>query len=372
MGQYIVKNVSSDSYSLNNVLIFYTLIKLFNCKKYRLCDQSEINGKKLKQLESKTISGRQLKQILKGMPLLKFMNDNDQHYGMKYQTGFNEDYMIFENENNCSKGGIYVTTLDKYNIYVDSYGDCARRVEIEDDAMIYVENNKLKCNKVILGPRKFKYELIEELFDEYMENKSDEFKIKLLTKVPQFCQFIELTESMIIDAMENNIEIFSHLNNNMMTSGIMMKAVQIDGNLIQIIDPTMRTPELEFAAVKQSYEAIKYIDTKNLTLGTITEIVEKNPSMIQYIDPSVITMELMMKIVKTDGMALAYFPKELAGSEICLEAVKQNGKAIQFVKGKNRTPEILFHAIDQDKYDVSNFISQHDIILFMKIYAKKE
>src|SRR5690606_15435992 len=93
----------------------------------------------LESLIGKTISGRELKEILRGIPLLKFMNDNDQHYGMTYHDGLNVDVLPFNPNDECSQGGLYVTSLCNYINYYNEYGCYARRVSVSDNALIYVE-----------------------------------------------------------------------------------------------------------------------------------------------------------------------------------------------------------------------------------------
>ena len=53
------------------------------------------------------------------MPLLKFMNSDDVHYGMKYVTGPNKDILPFFGHSECSSGGIYVTTLTDCHISLE-------------------------------------------------------------------------------------------------------------------------------------------------------------------------------------------------------------------------------------------------------------
>ena len=67
-----------------------------------------------------TMSGERLNHILNGMPLLKFMNDDDVHYGMKYHTGDNLDIVPFNSSGQCQAGGIYVTTLQNFYIFLTS------------------------------------------------------------------------------------------------------------------------------------------------------------------------------------------------------------------------------------------------------------
>ncbi len=57
----------------------------------------------LDSMIGQTITGKELIKILNGIPLLKFMNDSDQHFGMKYVTGCNHDVLPFVNSGECEK-----------------------------------------------------------------------------------------------------------------------------------------------------------------------------------------------------------------------------------------------------------------------------
>lgn len=108
----------------------------------------------LRPFIGRAISGRQLDQLLNGIPLLKFMDDNDIHYGMYYTDGLNVDVLSFVPSGECSEqssiGGLYVTCLLDYYFHYNAYGSYARRVRIDDDTMVYIEKNKFKCNKIHL------------------------------------------------------------------------------------------------------------------------------------------------------------------------------------------------------------------------------
>jgi hypothetical protein len=125
--------------------------------------------KTMDQYEGRTITGKRLNELLNGMPLLKFMNDDDVHYGMHYVDGNNLDILPFNGTYDCSSGGLYITRLEDYHLYYDQYGEYARRVRISDTALVYVEKNKFKCDEIFLEKRVPKDDLLKELFTEYAE-----------------------------------------------------------------------------------------------------------------------------------------------------------------------------------------------------------
>lgn len=376
MGQYWGRNADDNLRVTNQELLInwiwrnrllrplkhLSLFKLIERKTYAICDHQEIKGRNLNELMYKTITGKQLKEIIGSMPLLKFMNDDDQHFGMTYHTGINEDCLMFENKSNCSRGGIYVTTLENYESYYTTYGKYARRVDIEDDALIYVEDRKLKCSKVILGERKLKKELLEELVKEYVENKDDEFIIRLITGNPELCSAItnKLTEKIIIEAMEQNIGVFNHINRTLMTPKIIMKAIKMNGLLIQYVDENQITYEMIMEAIKQCIRAIRYIARSQLTSEIMEAAIDLSKGhVIGYLDEDQRTPELIMKAIKLDGRIIQYIDEKT--HEMIMEAIKQNGLAIKYVDKTQRTPDMIITAIKQNDRAI-NSISQDEIV----------
>ena len=81
--------------------------------------------------------------------------------------GDNLDILPFNDSGTCSSGGLYVTQLKDYHRYYNDYGKFARRVRVSDTALIYVEQDKLKCDEIYLEDRVPKDELLGILFTEY-------------------------------------------------------------------------------------------------------------------------------------------------------------------------------------------------------------
>jgi hypothetical protein len=124
----------------------------------------------MEQLIGHTITGKQLNDLLNGIPLLKFMYNDDIHYGMHYMTGHNLDILPFSTISDCSPGGLYVTTLNNYWIFYHDYDDYARRVRIPDNALVHIEEDKIKCDEIYLEDKLLKDDLLKILFAEYLEH----------------------------------------------------------------------------------------------------------------------------------------------------------------------------------------------------------
>jgi hypothetical protein len=63
----------------------------------------------------KELSGKKVNELLKGTPIIKFINNNGTHDGMIYKTGLN-DITPLNPIRYFRRGGIRVTLLDNFGI----------------------------------------------------------------------------------------------------------------------------------------------------------------------------------------------------------------------------------------------------------------
>lgn len=280
----------------------------------------------LKPYIGRTISGKLLNHLLNGIPLLKFMNDDDVHYGMRYVTGSNKDILPFFGHNECSNGGIYVTTLTDCLHYIYNYGSHARRVNIEPDAKVYIESYKIKCDKVILGERIPKNDLIKQLIKEY-----DIDLVNLLKYDGLLLEFVDesrLSQNMIIESIKQNCDILFYINPKIITREILLEL---------------------FSKHKLSSHCCWYImnimtrsDVYSFLNVVILELIENNNSLLRYVQHR---CDIVRKILQRDGMMLQYINAferidrdhyVLYGSNpdystLCRIAVMQNGCSIMHI-----------------------------------------
>lgn len=280
----------------------------------------------LNNLIGKTITGQKLNELLDGMPLVKFMYDDDKHYSIEYKTGLNHDILPFNNSGKCRKGGIYITTLADYDTHIDMYGNYARRVTVDPDALVYIEPYALKCNKVNLQDRIPKNELIEQLFNEYA---TDFKRIMNLVKL----------NGLALNKIESKDRTYE----------IILEAVRQNGLVLQFIELKDRTYEIMLEAVKQNGYALQFIDIKDRTYETMLEAVKQNGYAIECIESRQRRNEMILEAVKQNGLALFYIEQKEKTHEIMLEAVKQNGLALRYIKSNKMTEKIMEEAVKQNR-----------------------
>ena len=109
--------------------------------------------------------GKLFNKIFKNHVFVKLTNVAEIHNGFKFTEGLNVDTIPFYPNDSCTAGGIYFTEFDKIELWID-YNDnnndgtnvnepmCyCRTITIPDDAQVYIEKDKVKADKIILGNR---------------------------------------------------------------------------------------------------------------------------------------------------------------------------------------------------------------------------
>ncbi len=278
-----------------------------------------------------TITGEHLNVILEGMPLLKFMNDDDKHFGMKYETGYNLDILPFNGKKSCQPGGIYVTTLLDHNEYIKNYGSWARRVFVQPNALVYIENCKIKCDEVILGKRVPKKELISELIIECGHNGKHLILAEIIKKTPNNIQFIEQKYR---------------------TLEMMMCAIEQDPLTLQFIEQKYRTLEMMMCAIEQDPLTLQFIEQKYRTLEMMMCAIEQDPLTIQFIEQEYRTHEMIINAIKNDPCVLSLIEQEYRTEEMMLSAIKEFPDALSLIAQNYRTPEMIMIALKQNRHAI--------------------
>jgi hypothetical protein len=102
------------------------------------------------------LTGEQFNDKYRDHKFVKLTNKSEYHNDFQFQTGLNIDHIPFNPVGKCSAGGIYFTDINKYLLWL-TYScqpmHWTRDVIIPNDAQVYVENNKFKCDRIILGVR---------------------------------------------------------------------------------------------------------------------------------------------------------------------------------------------------------------------------
>jgi hypothetical protein len=111
------------------------------------------------------------------MKFWKITNDQENHNGMQYHDGLNEDILEFRPSGDCESGGIYFASKDILAFL--SYGPWIREVTLPENEEVYENPGtpvKYKAHRVILGERK-KWndpEVFKEILEEDVDPGADD------------------------------------------------------------------------------------------------------------------------------------------------------------------------------------------------------
>lgn len=101
----------------------------------------------------KVYSGEEFNKLSNGKKYYKLTYGNENHNGFQFTSGLNVDTKVFNPKGECSPGGIYFTEVKFFARWLGKHF-YFREVTIPDDAQVYIEIEKFKADKIILGPRK--------------------------------------------------------------------------------------------------------------------------------------------------------------------------------------------------------------------------
>lgn len=277
----------------------------------------------------------------------RFMNDDLIHNGFQYQLGLNKDTKKFNPNGNSLEGGLSFCEQEMWYLYWKNYGKKIAVVDIPDDALIWVEKDSYKANKLI----------ITKIFD--FENIEDDVWIDILKKDYHALRYIkEQTKSICKRAIKQNGLALQFIHNQ--TQKQCLAAVQQNGLALQYVSHynyTYLNHKIDTIAVKQNALAVQYVYEQNDDICKLA--IKIDPLAIQYIKNK--TPELCELAVKLNGLALCYIKNQT--EELCALAVAQNGLALEYVK--KQTYDICVLAVKQDS-DALQYV--RDISIVMTLY----
>jgi len=215
----------------------------------------------------------------------RLSNEDEHHYGMKYKTGVNTDILPFNPTWECSDGGMYffhVSQLHMYQKYCSNV-KYIRKVTFTGKSKIYVEKNKFKTNKFVLGDREvfntdlhigkylnekgFAYERCKNAVED--SGYSLEY-ISAENQTEEICKIAIKTNPLSIEFVKNQ------------TPELCKYALSISADAMEFIKPENRTEDICLYAVTRHSRNLKYV--KNQTLEMCKIAVENNYNNIKYVN----------------------------------------------------------------------------------------
>lgn len=197
----------------------------------------------------KIYTGQQFNQISQknNLTFVKMTNTDERHGAMKYETGLNTDCVPFDWTGECKTGGLYFTEESRIPDFL-YWGENVRKVTVPDSALVYIEENKYKTNKFILGEK--------ETLEKYLSSKDGYQLFKMLQRDWLILHYInDRPEDFYINVVESMPNSLCVIKNQ--TKEICMAAVQ--KNPATIIFVKNQTKELCKAAYLKNRETIRFV-----------------------------------------------------------------------------------------------------------------
>src|SRR5579872_1797184 len=206
--------------------------------KYVLFGHLKMHGTKtgIKKYKWCTMTGEDFNKISSGITFIKLTNSEESHRGYQFKDGLNVDKNIFTAYEECCPGGIYFIE-EKYMmnwIFYNREIGCmryVRKVTIPDDANVYIEDKKIKADKIILGTRE---PIAKNIYLDIVKNKDFPFE-----SIPDDIKDRELC----IEALKVNSFRFMHIPSSMRDKEMCMIIVNDDCDMIHDVPVDMRDRE---------------------------------------------------------------------------------------------------------------------------------
>lgn len=289
-----------------------------------MCDFNNINSDELNSestnvnLIGQILNGKEFKNIF-GDIFYKVLNKNLIHWDYKYIDGLNICPQTFNPSGQCSPGGLYFTMLKCMPMWVNYKSAYIVRVQILDDSIVYIENNKFKTDKfqIDLSTKcsisKFEY-LTDDKFRKLAIEQNYLFLNYIRNQTPELCEL----------AVKNDPFALKHIRNQ--TFELCEFAVKKDPLVLKYI--RNQTSELCEFAVKNNPLVLKFV--RNQTPKICELAVENDPFALKYVHNQ--TPEICELAVRSNGFALKFVRNQT--SNICKLAVKTNNWALRYIRDK--------------------------------------
>lgn len=269
-----------------------------------------------------------------------------------------------------------------------------RKVEIPDDAIVFISEKEYLSNKIILKDKiliedlemwnnidfcikamEIDYKLLKFMKNhlnivdmktflnnpniiEYIKEPSNEMCLLAIKHSPFLIKYIKNPNlEMCIMAMKKSVYSLKYIDN--IDPLILMELVKINPQAIEHI--VCQTKEMCIEAIKKSPSVIKYI---NLLDNDLFELAfDLTPNALSNIPDDYKTLEMCIKAVQYDSNLLQYVPEKYINENIVTDAITKCGKSIRFVK--NPSDNLCFKALENDLSSINYIKNPTDEMYLM-------
>jgi hypothetical protein len=272
----------------------------------------------------KEITGERLNSY--NVKFYTFVDENKHNCWLKYDIGEIIDPYEF-NSTSRLLGEIYFTTFEYIFEYFKFGYFC--EIEITNDTRCYIENNKIKSDKIIIT------KMI------HIKDLNDSLLLKCVKKQWNILYYIKQTEEICLEAIKTYGIALKFVEKHLITDEICLEAVKQNGLALEYVEK--QTEEICIEAIKQNLFALLYV--KNKTEEFCLLAIRQTGESLVLIEEQ--TEKMCLEAIKQDGLFLDFVEDQT--EKICLEAVKQNKDALKYIKNKKTLQTV------KDKFEIDYF-----------------
>ena len=211
---------------------------------------SDVSGEsscELLDYVSDNLFGHTFNEIYKGINFYKFLHNDSNQYNIGLNVGTDTISHNEDTNDEFDDKGFYFCEEAKNHIFWNYYGTKVASVKIPDDAIVSIEDNRFKSNKII----------IEEITN--FTDIDDNFWINIVLNDYRALQHIKKQTNEIIElAIQQNGLALEYVINQ--TDEICSLAVKKNGRALQYVKN--QTNEICILAIKQNGWALQYVETQ--------------------------------------------------------------------------------------------------------------
>jgi hypothetical protein len=220
-----------------------------------------------------TLTGAEFNALFSNTAFYKLTCGTEIHHGFTFVTGLNVDTLPFSPQGSCSPGGFYFTEENKIALWIDyAYQPMKyiRKVILPDDAHVYTERNKFKCDRFILEER-----ILLPDFPLWSNHVFCKLAVQQNWRALQYV--VNQTDELCRLAIQRDGYALYCVRNQ--TDELCTIAVQRDGRVLQYV--VNQTDDLCRLAVQREGSTLQYVRNQTDELCAIA--VAQNRAAVQYV-----------------------------------------------------------------------------------------
>lgn len=283
------------------------------------------------------MSGSDFNSFFNRSTFVKLLRSGENHWGMQYKTGLNEDIVPFNPHGAYEPGGIGFIDEKDIDIWQNGQHFYIRKVKIPDNAQVYIENDSYKADKIILGkPKELKND--DQLCDIYVQKYSCYSPLRMISKKTfDQCAHYVKRNGLALEFVPDKFK----------TIDLCKMAILSNTFAIRFVPEQLLSREMYEYAVSSNGLALEFVpnyseleenineetrDINEWKLKLYKMAVSSNGLALGLIKAEYRTNELCELSVQNNGWALLYVPEQT--KTICKLAAKQNHKMLDYVEKK--------------------------------------